>query len=116
MCVCVYVGYTLGMAGVLGASIVQGEVLMLLSVTRKGSRWPNHSRTVSISHGHYNTYSLDARENLAQVFSVFFVFCFFPSPGYYFNSMARKFPIQKCMGKIAVQLKSHGNSEIARGK
>ncbi len=82
MCVCVYVGYTLGMAGVLGASIVQGEVLMLLSVTRKGSRWPNHSRTVSISHGHYNTYSLDARENLAQVFSVFFVlflfFVFFP--------------------------------------
>ncbi len=24
------------------------------------------------------------------------------------NSMARKLPIQKCMGKIAVQLKSHG--------
>ncbi len=28
--------------------------------------------------------------------------------------MARKFPIKKCMGKIAVQLKSHGESEIAR--
>ncbi len=30
------------------------------------------------------------------------------------NSMARKLPIQKWMGKIAVQLKSHGESEIAR--
>ncbi len=30
------------------------------------------------------------------------------------NSTARKLPIQKCMGKIAVQLKSHGESEIAR--
>ncbi len=30
------------------------------------------------------------------------------------NSMARKLPIQKCMGKIAVQLKSHGENEIAR--
>ncbi len=29
------------------------------------------------------------------------------------NSTARKLPIQKCMGKIAVQLKSHGESEIA---
>ncbi len=28
--------------------------------------------------------------------------------------MARKLPIQKCMGKIAVELKSHGESEIAR--
>ncbi len=27
--------------------------------------------------------------------------------------MARKLPIQKRMGKIAVQLKSHGESEIA---
>ncbi len=27
---------------------------------------------------------------------------------------ASKLPIQKCMGKIAVQLKSHGESEIAR--
>ncbi len=30
------------------------------------------------------------------------------------NSTARKLPIQKCMGKIDVQLKSHGESEIAR--
>ncbi len=29
------------------------------------------------------------------------------------NSTARKLPIQ-CRGKIAVQLKSHGESEIAR--
>ncbi len=28
--------------------------------------------------------------------------------------MARKFPIQKCIGKIAVQLKLHGESELAR--
>ncbi len=31
-----------------------------------------------------------------------------------YNSTARKLPIQKYMGKIAVQLKSHGESEIAR--
>ncbi len=30
------------------------------------------------------------------------------------NSMARKLPIKKCMGKIAVQLKLHGEIEIAR--
>ncbi len=28
--------------------------------------------------------------------------------------MARKMSIQKCMGKIAVQLKSHWESEISR--
>ncbi len=33
---------------------------------------------------------------------------------YTLNSKAGKLPIQKCMGKIAVQLKSHGESEIAR--
>ncbi len=30
------------------------------------------------------------------------------------NSTACKLPIKKCMGKIAVQFKSHGESEIAR--
>ncbi len=30
------------------------------------------------------------------------------------NSTARKLPIQKCIGKVAVQLKSHGESEIVR--
>ncbi len=30
-----------------------------------------------------------------------------------FNSMVCKFPIKKCMGKIAVKLKSHGESGIA---
>ncbi len=30
------------------------------------------------------------------------------------NSMASKLPIKKCMRKIAVQLKSHRESEIAR--
>ncbi len=34
--------------------------------------------------------------------------------GIWINSTARKLPIQKCMGKIAVQLKSHGKSEIVR--
>ena len=28
------------------------------------------------------------------------------------NSKERKLPIQNCMGKIAVRLKSHGESEI----
>jgi len=32
----------------MGVNIVQGEVHMLLAATRKGSRWPNHSRTVSV--------------------------------------------------------------------
>ncbi len=32
----------------------------------------------------------------------------------FFNNVARKLPFQKCMGKIAVQLKSHGESETAR--
>ena len=31
-----------------------------------------------------------------------------------FNTMARKLPIQKWIGEIAVQLKSHGESEIER--
>ncbi len=35
---------------------------------------------------------------------------------YLANSTARKLPIQKCMGKIDIQLKSHGESEIVRGK
>ena len=34
--------------------------------------------------------------------------------GYICNSTARNFPIQKCTRKVAVQLKSHGESEIAR--
>ncbi len=30
--------------------------------------------------------------------------------------MACKLPIKKCMGKFAIQLKSHGGSEIARNQ
>ena len=37
-----------------------------------------------------------------------------PEFSFYSNSMARKLPIPKCMGKFAVQLKSHRESEIAQ--
>ena len=39
--------------------------------------------------------------------------CSKPHINIWYNSTARKLPIQECMGKIAVQLKLHWESEIA---
>ncbi len=74
---------------------------------------------------HYNLVRDFPSFSLSSVhFSLFFLFLFVFAIMYlklcnrtfylYFNSTARKLPIKKCMGKIAVQLKSHGESEIAR--